>query len=722
MNDLGLTLLWLTMQEGILLGPALVVNALASRRGPAAGAQVAVLSLGLVVALNVAALLSSLRWNDNIFPSQITRTLSVAKRHALPNRMPTDPRFGVMNPAAERGPVREWFVRAWDRLSRGAAEPPVRIRPWGSTVAVVALAGTTIGLLQLTVGLWAIALCCRRGREIDNPEMIGLLEELRSAMGCGRPVALREVPDLTSPATAGRQRPIVLLPDNWRSWSAAERRAVLAHELAHIVRGDYLTSLLGRLAVMLNYFNPLIRWMAGRLQLQQEQAADAMGARFAGGAMSYLVALASLALRQDGRSPRWPVRAFLPARGTLIRRIAMLRNLSIANRFDRPLLGARRMVTILGLLCLTIVAAALRRPAHAAPGSPARAAGGEAAPTRPRETSKLSQMPFVRVGSDGVVVIRPAAAFHHPGMERILPLCQRALDEDFLCFGEKLKVDTNRPGFVKLRCQDIDWLTAAIHFDESPPQIARGKKVLAVNGKRKEPLHRISFGSLAIRMLAPFDWLAFLRQWRLECEEVRVEGRVYFKITGELKKLLGPNPSLILLDDRTIVFDEENAIREIAGVDEHAPPAYIRSKEWERASRALAVLAVDNRNGAFAKHYDLGRADDALVLSLFKGLYSWIICVDDADAINLHAQGVCRDRDATLAVSRSLESLISLGRRYVEQNTPNPSGAGTHDLIATMLRTLAANVRIEHTDDAIAVLAQGFGTLSDFARIVEGEL
>ena len=65
---------------------------------------------------------------------------------------------------------------------------------------------------------------------------------------------------------------------------------MLAHELAHIVRGDYAAGLMARLAVVLNYYHPLVRWMAGRLQLQQEQAADAMGARFAGGSTRYLVA------------------------------------------------------------------------------------------------------------------------------------------------------------------------------------------------------------------------------------------------------------------------------------------------------------------------------------------------------------------------------------------------------------------------------------------------
>ena len=86
--------------------------------------------------------------------------------------------------------------------------------------------------------------------------MIGAARRAPGRDGCRRPVELREVPDLTTPATAGWRRPVVLLPDDWRSWDDAERRAVLAHELAHIVRGDYAAGLVARLAVVAELLSP----------------------------------------------------------------------------------------------------------------------------------------------------------------------------------------------------------------------------------------------------------------------------------------------------------------------------------------------------------------------------------------------------------------------------------------------------------------------------------
>ena len=84
MNDLGVTLAWLALQVAILLAPALAVHALASRRGPALGAWVAALSLGLVVALDIAVFVPAIGRNDEVpanenpQPAGPTRALSHA--------------------------------------------------------------------------------------------------------------------------------------------------------------------------------------------------------------------------------------------------------------------------------------------------------------------------------------------------------------------------------------------------------------------------------------------------------------------------------------------------------------------------------------------------------------------------------------------------------------------------------------------------------------------
>ena len=364
----------------------------------------------------------------------------------------------------------------------------------------------------------------------------------------------------------------------------------------------------------------------------------------------------------------------------------------------------------------------LQGPARGAEDGPSPAAPAVVAATEAREPSKAFVAPYVIEGKDGAAVVRPAAAFRHKGLDPLLAIVSAELEMGLPMLAKQLKVDTSQQGFLKFRLQDIEWVTVGVGVDRSIPRNPANKQRPPTDAENK-PMHRIAFGDPVVRMVAPFDWLAFLRQWRFDCEEVRVKGRAYYKITGEIRRIWGgSSPCFFLPDDRTIVFAEEDAIRKIVSDNDPAPPTYRSGKAWERASRGLVAYAIKNRDDSFTKHYDLGRPDDAVVLSLFKGADWWVIGVDDADPIVLHADATCRDRDASEAISRSINSLIKLGRQYSEHNGRKLPDAKAHDQIARMLKALVANVSILQTDNAIAVHADNFGSLADYATIVESDV
>src|SRR5690606_21843437 len=97
-------------------------------------------------------------------------------------------------------------------------------------------------------------------------------------LNCRATVEPRESHEINSPATIGWRRPLLLLPLDWRSWTIDERRVVIAHELAHVARGDYLTWLIAQASLALHFYHPLVHWLAGRLRVEQEMAADSLGA------------------------------------------------------------------------------------------------------------------------------------------------------------------------------------------------------------------------------------------------------------------------------------------------------------------------------------------------------------------------------------------------------------------------------------------------------------
>ena len=389
MNDLGLTVAWSAVQVSLVLVPAVVLHGLASRRSPASGAWVASMSLGLVVAFNLLSL-APRGWTPR------SATVSVARQRSVAASGRVDQARGDSTPAGEPAGDHSRFtltrLRAvWERFERTAAEPAARCRPWGTSLALACLTGIGVGLLRLLIGLWAVHRCRRRSCPVDDTGLARLLKEVRTSMGCRRRVEIRETPDLTAPATAGWWHAVILLPADWRSWDRHESRAVFAHELAHVCRDDYVTGIVARVALALHFYHPLVHWLSARLQLEQELAADALGARFAGGKRLYLQSLSRLALRQDGRPPCWPARAFLPANQTLIRRIAMLR--AETNSSDRPWSGPRRTLAALLLLAVAAATSLLHGPAR---GDDAKKDDGvKAAASTPGPTTRNVSNPSI---------------------------------------------------------------------------------------------------------------------------------------------------------------------------------------------------------------------------------------------------------------------------------------------------------------------------------------
>jgi Zn-dependent protease with chaperone function len=89
-------------------------------------------------------------------------------------------------------------------------------------------------------------------------------DRLRDALVPGRDVRLLESAAVAGPATVGWRRPVVIVPLGLLSGlNAAEVEAILAHELAHIRRADYIVNLLQTVAEAVYFYHPCV-WLIGR--------------------------------------------------------------------------------------------------------------------------------------------------------------------------------------------------------------------------------------------------------------------------------------------------------------------------------------------------------------------------------------------------------------------------------------------------------------------------
>jgi hypothetical protein len=249
MNELGWVLLQSAVPITFVAAVALVLERLASRRGPVAGSWVLAASLCVIVVVTPLALCGlPQRWSWRM-PSLFTAEEETSIGGSLPG--PSSSSVAMAAGGASRSVDAEsavsgldWPAAWWRRLRTSAAREISSIRErtrclqnaWGAFV----LSGAAGCLARLLLGLWGVRSCRRRSRAIDDPDVVAELESFRLSLSIERRVEVRELSSLigSTAAVAGWMRPFVLFPRDWRSWSRLERSAVLAHEMSHIGRVD----------------------------------------------------------------------------------------------------------------------------------------------------------------------------------------------------------------------------------------------------------------------------------------------------------------------------------------------------------------------------------------------------------------------------------------------------------------------------------------------------
>ncbi len=106
-----------------------------------------------------------------------------------------------------------------------------------------------------------------------------------------------------SPATLGFLRPVILLPPAVALGVTPQQlEALLAHELAHIRRHDYLVNVLQMLAETLFFYHPAVWWASRRIRVERELCCDDIAVDACGDAVGYAQALTKVARLQVTRS------------------------------------------------------------------------------------------------------------------------------------------------------------------------------------------------------------------------------------------------------------------------------------------------------------------------------------------------------------------------------------------------------------------------------------
>jgi len=243
---------------------------------------------------------------------------------------------------ADTGPIE----RAW------RAALPWLLAAW--------LVGALLSLARLGGGIARLH-GFRRRSTIASPSLIREVELLAGRLGLARMPEVRLSDDAGIPLTFGAPRAVVLLPRRFaEDLPAGQVRLVLAHELAHVARRDYLVNLAQCLMEALLFFHPAVYWLSRTAREEREHCCDELAAALAGN--RHEVARALMALEELVGVHRPRTLAPAATGGILLRRIERLVTAT-------PPPGRFHTMLSLGLLGIAVALGVLATPASARAGA-----------------------------------------------------------------------------------------------------------------------------------------------------------------------------------------------------------------------------------------------------------------------------------------------------------------------------------------------------------------
>jgi bla regulator protein BlaR1 len=108
---------------------------------------------------------------------------------------------------------------------------------------------------------------------------------------------------VTSPATIGYLKPVILIPAAAvTSLTPQQLESILLHELAHIRRNDYLINLLINFIKAILYFNPFVKAFVRIIEKERERSCDEMVLQFQYNSKDYAAALLTLEKEQQQKA------------------------------------------------------------------------------------------------------------------------------------------------------------------------------------------------------------------------------------------------------------------------------------------------------------------------------------------------------------------------------------------------------------------------------------
>jgi bla regulator protein blaR1 len=217
---------------------------------------------------------------------------------------------------------------------------------------IVALWAVGVSLLSLRALLgWmgARRLVTHGTRDVE-PELRAMAGELMQRLGVRQWVTVLSSTRVKVPTVVGWLRPVILLPVSViAGLPRAQLEMIIAHELGHIRRYDYLLNLLQLVVETVFFYHPAIRWMSRQVRQEREHCCDDLVVARCAQPAVYARALANL---ETLRSPIARV-AMAASGGDLVHRVRRI----VQRELPRNHAGFTQLTLMLGVAMVVSLSA-----------------------------------------------------------------------------------------------------------------------------------------------------------------------------------------------------------------------------------------------------------------------------------------------------------------------------------------------------------------------------
>jgi beta-lactamase regulating signal transducer with metallopeptidase domain len=266
------------------------------------------------------------------------------------------PVAGETEPRASRLPATPGRASRVGVTTTFLAEPATPLPSPAIDAASVLLAfwlvGVAINLGGLLLGFWRLHRVAARAAVVHDGPWVERARTLAALFALRRPVRLLQSDHPALLVTWGFFTPKVMLPADASSWADDRIHVVLAHELAHIRRSDWVVQIASEILRIVYWFNPLMWLASARLRLESERACDDAVVNLGVSGRDYATHLLEVARQFGGtRHTAFPAVAIAPRPSTLERRISAMLNTRLSRG---PVSGPARLATLAALVAVAL--------------------------------------------------------------------------------------------------------------------------------------------------------------------------------------------------------------------------------------------------------------------------------------------------------------------------------------------------------------------------------